>query len=368
MNLPDTTHGLPRCSNKTTSRIRPLVIPVFIPHAGCPHRCIFCNQVTVTRQQTSTPTAVSIRRQVERFLGFDHHKRPLTQIAFYGGNFLGLPKVTLTTALEQATTYVKNQKVDSLRFSTRPDTITEQRMDLIERYPVRTIELGLQSMNDRVLSISHRGHTADQSTTAVTLLKAHNYQVGVQLMVGLPGDNTKQALVSACKTAELKPDFVRIYPTLVLRKSPLAKWYAQGKYTPLSLNEAVEIVKKMHRLFDGYNIPVIRMGLQATEDLSSADTVIAGPYHPAFGHMVQSRLLYDRISNILEGHPGRINGHRIEFRVHPRWESKFRGLGNDNLNRLHGHFPRATLVVVPDEHQPIENIEYRLDRGPWYTA
>jgi histone acetyltransferase (RNA polymerase elongator complex component) len=320
----------------------------------------------VTRQQAATPGSVSIRQQVDRFLGFDCRKRPLTQIAFYGGNFLGLPRQTVTIALAQATAYVNALAANSLRFSTRPDTVTKQHIDLIEPYPVRTIELGLQSMNDRVLATARRGHTAAQSAAAVSLLKAKNYEVGVQLMVGLPGDNAKQTLMSARNTAELKPDFVRIYPTLVLRNSPLAEWYRKGTYTPLSLDEAVEIVKKMHRLFDRHRIPVVRMGLQATEGLSSEETVIAGPYHPSFGHMVQSQLLYDRALNALEAHAEKRNG-RCEFRLHPRCESKFRGLGNDNLKQLQRRFPQTTLVVVPDDRQPKEIIAYRLEeRGPWH--
>ena len=367
MSLPDTPHGPRHHSAKAASEIPPLIIPIFIPHAGCPHRCIFCDQVALTRQKAIPLTSVSVRQQVERFLGFDHHKRPLTQIAFYGGNFLGLPQQVLTTALDQAAEYVKNRSVDSLRFSTRPDTITEQHMAQVEPYPVQTVELGVQSMDDRVLSMSHRGHTAAQSAAAVSLLKDYKYEVGVQLMVGLPGDNADQALFSARKAAELKPDFVRIYPTLVLRNSLLAHWYAQGKYTPLSLNEAVVIVKKMYGLFDRYNIPVIRTGLQATDDLSGTDTVVAGPYHPAFGQIVQSQLLYDRIRDTLDKRPEKNSGHCIEFRLHPRCESKFRGLGNDNLKRLQESFPRASFVVVAEERQPKENIEYRFGkRGPWH--
>ena len=309
MSSTDTPYDTRRCFGQATFKIRPLIIPVFIPHAGCPHRCVFCNQAVLTRKQHTTLTSLSIGRQVERFLGFSHRKRPLTQIAFYGGNFLGLTQETVKDALMQASAYVKCREVDSLRFSTRPDTITEQRMSLIERFPVQTIELGVQSMDDRVLSMANRGHTAAQSAAAVSVLKACNYEVGLQLMVGLPGDNLEKTLISAARTAELKPDFVRIYPAVVLRDSLLAEWYAQGRYRPLSLNEAVKIVMKMHRVFDRYHIPVIRMGLQATDDLSGADAVVAGPYHPAFGHLVQSRLLYDRTMRRLEGHPGRINGH-----------------------------------------------------------
>ena len=215
-----------KASSRSASSDRPLIIPLFLPHLGCPHRCVFCNQRTISGSaERSLPTPNRIHREVKRYLAFARKPRSSIQISFFGGNFLGLDRRETINLLDSAAAFVASGTVDSLRFSTRPDTICPDGLAAIQPYPVRTVELGVQSMNDEVLSASRRGHKAAHTIDAATLLKDAGYQVGLQMMVGLPGDDDKGAMRTARQLAGLGPDFVRIYPTLVLAGSPLARLF-----------------------------------------------------------------------------------------------------------------------------------------------
>ncbi len=284
---PETTDGHPTTSiQPSTPGSRPFIIPIFLPHGGCPHQCVFCNQVSITGSSYRAIDLKQIHSQIKRFLTYREKKRRPIQISFYGGNFLGLRASRIKPLLDLATEFVKQGQVDSIRFSTRPDTISPKSVDLIKSYPVKTVELGVQSMDDQVLVLAGRGHSAAETVQAVQLLSAHELEIGLQMMVGLPGDSEASSLITAEKIAALKPDFVRIYPTVVVQNSQLARWYQSGIYTPLSLEQAVIRVKTLYRYFKGHNIKIIRMGLQASADLEAGQSILAGPYHPAFGHMV----------------------------------------------------------------------------------
>jgi len=325
---------------------RPFIIPIFLPHAGCPHRCVFCNQSSITGVD-SKRLRISISDHVERFLKYKGERRNFVQIAFFGGNFLGIKTDEMKHLLAEAAQFVQAGRADSIRFSTRPDTVDGKRLDIIKNFSVSTIEIGVQSMDDRVLSATKRGHSASDTEKAIQRLKELNYEVGVQLMVGLPGDDPGRLLASAQRVAELKPDFVRIYPTVVLTGSPLAVWYKKGDYVPLSLEAAVTQTQALYLLFKKENIPVIRMGLQATEDLAEGSTVLAGPYHPAFGHLVYSEIFLDMaMSAIKSANP---KGDRVGLHVHPRSVSKMRGLKNGNIKKLRGKFHLQSIEIVPDD-------------------
>ena len=204
---------------------KPFVVPVFLPHAGCPHRCVFCNQNAITRAPSGLPSESELESAIVQFLSYTLKRHSTIQIAFFSGNFLGLAPAAVEAFLRLAQRFVQYGRVDSIRFSTRPDTIDRKRLDVLAGYPVRTVELGVQSMVDDVLRRSLRGHTAAQTAAAVKLLKAEGYAVGLQMMVGLPGDTVDRALDTAHRLVDLQPDFVRIYPTVVLKKSLLADWY-----------------------------------------------------------------------------------------------------------------------------------------------
>lgn len=324
---------------------RPLIIPIFIPHAGCPNRCVFCNQSSITGVDSAQP-AIRIREQVEKFLKYKDARRNFVQIAFFGGNFLGIDDHEMKRLLAEAAEFVKAGRADSIRFSTRPDTVDSRRLSIVGEFPVATIELGAQSMNDQVLSATQRGHTASDTEKAIQRLKAFNYEIGVQLMVGLPGDSPARLRASARRVARLKPDFVRIYPTVVLAGSRLANWYKSGRYQPLSLKKAVTEVKDIYRIFKAENIGIIRMGLQANEDLKKDSTILAGPYHAAFGHLVYSAIFLDMAMAALNGR--NTTGGTVAFHVHPHSVSKMRGLANENINVVREKFKFKCVNVIPD--------------------
>jgi histone acetyltransferase (RNA polymerase elongator complex component) len=307
-------------------------VPVFIPHAGCPHRCAFCNQQATTGQSESIPTKSQIRQSVTDFL--DHRRDPArwTEISFYGGNFLGLQPEQIQMLLATVAPFVRQGTVNGLRFSTRPDTIDTDRLALVAPYPVTSIEIGVQSMNNEVLQQAQRGHDRLDTQRAMSLLRTKPYAVGIQLMIGLPGDTHATALATARQVANLAPDFVRIYPTLVLRNSLLARWYAQGRYEPLNLDEAVQLTAELYQIFSRNEIPVIRMGLQAAEELSPQAELVAGPHHPAFGELVHSALWMDAIQRHL-AREGLIEG-EILLDVNPRVLSQIKGQKDDNIMAL----------------------------------
>ncbi|MBW2410237.1 MAG: radical SAM protein, partial [Deltaproteobacteria bacterium] len=274
---------------------RPFIIPIFLPHAGCPHQCVFCNQESITGKKDNVISARQLQSRVEAFLKYNSKQRRPVQIAFFGGNFLGQKTETVKMLLEEATKCVVRGAADSIRFSTRPDTIDRQQLALIQNYPVSAIELGVQSMDPGVLKTSRRGHTNLDTEYAVDLLNECHYDIGVQIMIGLPGDNSDTMMKTGQRVAHLKPHFVRIYPTLVIQGSPLATWYHEGKYRPMSLETAVSRVKDLYLLFHKAGIPVIRMGLQHEEGFDDPETILAGPYHPAFGHLVYAEIFFDRV-------------------------------------------------------------------------
>ncbi len=333
-------------SRRQPSCNRPFIVPVFLPHAGCPHQCVFCNQSAITGKR-STPTSKDVHHQIKTFLNFRRKPRQNTQIAFYGGNFFGIQAQTAERLLAQATQYVTTGHAHSIRFSTRPDTIQRQQMALIKDYPVSTIELGVQSMDERVLKLSKRGHSAADTIKAMHLLKELGYEAGVQLMVGLPGDNAQRLQATAQKIARLKPDFIRIYPTVVLSGSPLAALYKKGNYVPLSLAEAVSQVKDLYLLFKRENIRVIRMGLQASVDLQNGSTILAGPYHPSFGHLVYSEIFLEMAMSAIQSDHSKAKS--VILNVHPHSVSKMSGLKNENIKRLCQEFGLQTVDIVADD-------------------
>ncbi|MGD8448553.1 MAG: radical SAM protein [Desulfobacterales bacterium] len=324
----------------------PFVIPIFLPNVGCPHQCTFCNQTSITGVTPETISPETLRFLINNFLQYKEKDRRSVQVAFYGGNFLGLKKDYIRVLLDETTKFVKSKRVGSIRFSTRPDTIGVEQLDIIKAYPVSTIEIGVQSMDNQVLAMAQRGHTALDTEKAAALLKERSYEVGMQMMVALPGDDETKSLITAQKITSLSPDFIRIYPTVVLANSRLAVWYKKGEYTPWSLSRCVSLVKNLYLFFKSKKIPVIRMGLQASEDLSKETTILAGPYHPAFGHMVHSKIFLDMATSLLEAE--RDSCDKITIKVHPRSISKMRGLKNKNVENLKRKFHIKSLEIIPD--------------------
>lgn len=342
----------------------PLVIPIFIPHSGCPHQCVFCNQSIITQKAVPLPGPKQISEIIRDYLGYKGN-RSRVELAFFGGNFLGLPRGKIIDLLQAVQPHIHDGAIQSIRFSTRPDTITRDSLEVIAPYPISMVELGVQSMDDAVLRAAGRGHSAGDTLDAVSLLRKAGLGVGVQVMVGLPGDTKKGLMTSTRLLASLAPDVARIYPLLVLEDSPLALMYRSGDYLPLSLDHAVCLVKGMHGIFEEEGVKVIRMGLQASEMMEDHTRVLAGPWHPAFGHLVFSAIFLDRVCRLLDEkltEKGRSGpGPRIILRVNPRDQSRLRGDKNSNLSHLVRQYPgvgfeiQTSIRVEPGGVEVVEN-------------
>jgi histone acetyltransferase (RNA polymerase elongator complex component) len=362
------------------------IIPIFVPHMGCPHHCVFCNQtsITGTNPKISPSSIAKIINEISEKIAlrcskdfFDHSKvrstanpklapwaqtlnlwpfrfikrrRPLrTEVAFYGGSFTGMEKEVQVQLLSAVQPLIRNGLIDSVRVSTRPDYVDSQTLDLLREYGVLTVELGVQSMVEKVLRCSRRGHTAEDVLKAVKLLHGGGFEVGVQIMVGLPGDDVRATARTVNRVIQLNPHFVRIYPTLVLKGTLLEQWYRSGRYTPLSLEEAVDLCKKAYLKFHRAEIPIIRLGLQSSAELETTGSIVAGPYHPAFGHLVGSSLFYEMASLLLERSR---RARTLRIAVSPPDVSNIRGQKNRNLHELKKKFGLSDLQIEVDERQP----------------
>jgi len=327
--------------------MKPFIIPVFIPNHGCPNQCIYCDQTTSVGQK-SLPKTTDISNIIDAHLKTaSSHSKPLKyiQVAFYGGTFTGLPFKTQKKYLETIAPFLKSNRVHSVRLSTRPDYIDQQNIDLLKSFSVKTIELGVQSMDNEVLKLSQRGYTARKVEDAASLIKENDLELGIQLMPGLPGDTEEKIMDTSCRVCKIKPDFLRIYPTVVIKNTLLEKLYRKGDYSPLTLNHAISICKKMLLLFQSHSIPVIRMGLQPTEILLKPGTIVAGPFHPAFKELVLSSILYDRMHIAIKEN---LKSKTINFSVHPSELSKFLGNKKENIKKLEKEFPGIDILFRQD--------------------
>ena len=337
----------------------PLVIPIFIPHQGCPHQCAFCNQTALTTGGR-LPDPESIRQTIDSYLSY-RGQRSRVELAFFGGNFMGLGREKMAHFLDIVAPHVERGEIHGLRCSTRPDTITMDTLAQVIPHKMDCIELGIQSMSDAVLKRARRGHTARQSLQALEAIKRAGIKTGVQVMVGLPDDTAEQMLQTAQILAEQKPDFARIYPLLVLNHSPLAHWYKKGGYTPMDLDKSVQITKEIYKIFTRAGVKVIRMGLQASDFMEDDLNVLAGPWHPAFGHLVLSALVKEKaiwaISELLTTLP---QTDTIQLEIGSRWESRLRGDKNKNLEQIQRIHPRFKIVLA---HAP--DLEENQIRARW---
>jgi histone acetyltransferase (RNA polymerase elongator complex component) len=328
---------------------RPLVIPFFIAHQGCPHRCVFCNQHAITGQAAGPlPDRDLIRAEVSACLARPRRaERREVQVAFYGGSFTCLPEARQRELLGAVQPFLAEGTVDEIRLSTRPDYIDPGIVDFLKGQGVGTVELGIQSMSDRVLAASGRGHTVADSERAIRCVQDGGLKVGAQLMIGLPDDHPALLFKGVERLAFLKPDLARIYPAVVLRGSGLESRYLAGEYRPLSLARAVAISGRVKEIFDKSGVRVVRIGLQETDTLQ--DDIVAGPYHPAFGEMVLSRNLYRKVRPAL----GLLKGSACyELRVAAADQSVLRGPGNANLKRLAAKGLLDQVELIFEDNRP----------------
>lgn len=324
----------------------PFIIPLFIPHQGCPHRCIFCNQHPLTGtldESTASPPLQSVESEINLWLARSSRKGRKVQVAFYGGSFTGLPVDRQRELLSAVQPFIRRGLVDGIRLSTRPDYITQDTPAFLHSFKVKTVELGVQSMDQNVLDRSLRGHNVQQTASAITLLKKAGLNTGAQLMIGLPGETSFRALSGAKQLALLQPDFARLYPALVIKGSGLATLYHKGQYRPLSLPKAIALAARVTTILAQHGIPVIRTGLQPSVELEA--NMLAGPYHPAFGELVKSSLFFNSIRKQL----CRYRQRPCRLIVCKQDRSLFNGQKRCNINRLEKlHLLDQVSVVFTD--------------------
>ncbi len=284
-------------------------------------------------------TSRGLRREPSRESGGDCKSRDSgkpVQIAFYGGSFTALARETQKAYLKAVRPFIQAGKVRNVRLSTRPDCISDETLSLLKEYEVAVVELGAQSMADEVLTRSGRGHKSDDTVNAVQLLKEHGFTIGLQLMPGLPGDSSEHFHDTVDRVIELKPDFVRLYPALVIKDTPLQALYESGRYIPLTLEEAVSLCREAYLKFEEAEIAVIRMGLQPTEELEKPGTIVAGPFHPAFRQLVESSIFLNKMRSALLNRTGM--NHTAVFLVDPRDVSAAVGQQRANIDAMKKEF------------------------------
>ena len=267
-------------------------IPVFIPELACPHQCLFCNQKKITGALI-VPKPEEVENIIIRYLSTIPEGNRSVEVAFYGGNFTGLPLVEQERFLAVASKFIAEELVQGIRISTRPDYITPAALDLLKRHGVSTIELGAQSLHDDVLAASGRGHTAADVVKASREILQHGFTLGLQMMTGLPGDTPEKSMDTARKIAALGAVETRIYPALVIRGTELEELFFQQKYKPQTLDDAVQLCARLKAFFDTAGITVLRMGLHPGEGLITGSDLAAGPFHPAFGELVKTKIWLD---------------------------------------------------------------------------
>ena len=322
------------------------VIPIFIPHLGCPNDCIFCNQRRIAAPKT--PSADEVTKLISKAL--EHSQDP--QISFYGGSFTCISADLQESYLSAAFEFVEKGLADSLRISTRPDAIDEDVLARLKKYGVKTIELGAQSMDDEVLALARRGHTAQDTEKSSKMIKAAGFELILQIMPGLPASNREKDIETAKKVAALKPDGVRIYPVCVIKDTTLCDMYEKGEYTPLTPDDAAELCAEIWDVFMDKDIPIIRTGLNPTEELSEG-AAVAGAYHPAMGQLVRSAWLFNKACALIDKH---INEQRLIISVPKGKLSDMRGQKNSNIERLSQRYPNITFAVYEsnDQKEPIK--------------
>lgn len=325
------------------------IIPIFVPHLGCPNDCIFCNQKSISGQKENM-TKDKAKKIIEEYLETIKNEEAEVEIAFYGGSFTAIEKEKQEELLQMAYQYIEQGKVESIRISTRPDAIDKETLKRLKKYKVETIELGVQSANDYILKRANRGHTFEDVRKASKMIRWNGFKLGHQMMVGLPESTRIDEINTAKALLKLKPKMVRIYPVLVVKNTRLEEEYRQGKYEPLPLVQAVEVCKELVRMFADKKIEVIRVGLQNTDEIAEPENkeseVVAGPYHPAFRQLVESAMWYDAIVGKIKKLNVKVK--EVEVTVNPIDANNVIGHKKENVLKLKDTYD-VDLILQQDE-------------------
>jgi len=318
---------------------RAYIVPVFVPHWGCPHACVFCNQRRISGVGKPA-TAGDVKNAIAQAAAF-LPKGGKRQLAFYGGSFTAIPVPDQEVLLSAAKEAMDRGEIDAVRLSTRPDAIDETVLERLRRYGVETVELGAQSMDDAVLRLTERGHTAADVERASRLITAAGFKLILQMMTGLPGSSDESDTETARRLIALGPDGVRIYPTVIVRDTALYDLWRAGEYREHTVEGAVRVCAKIVPLFESAGIPIIRLGLNPTEELSGG-AAVGGAYHPALGELVKSRILLEKARAVLRGiEPGS----RVTLLVGRGKTSQMAGQHRENLRQLKEEYSLAEVKI-----------------------
>lgn len=325
------------------------IIPIFVPHLGCPNDCIFCNQRSISGVAKMI-TKEDIEKTIEFYLKNIRDKEAKIEVAFFGGSFTGIDEQKQEEFLQVAYEYIKQGKIQSIRVSTRPDYIDKIILKRLKKYKVETIELGVQSANDYILKRANRGHSFQDVKKASKLIRWYGFKLGHQMMVGLPESTRLDEINTAKELIKLKPKMVRIYPVLVIKNTKLEKEFLDEKYTPLTVVQAVETCKELVSMFNQKGIEVIRVGLQNTDEITDPNVegseVVAGPYHPAFRQLVESGLWYDTIVSKIKQLNVKVK--KVQVTVNPQDANNVIGHKRENIEKLKEMYT-LDLIVKQDE-------------------
>ena len=326
------------------------IIPIFVPHLGCPNDCIFCNQKSISGQKKNI-TKEEVKKIIEDYLKSIKEEDAQIEIAFFGGSFTAIEKEKQEELLQVAYEYIQSGQVESIRISTRPDCIDKETLKMLKKYKVKTIELGVQSANDYILERANRGHTFANVKKASKMIRWNGFKLGHQMMVGLPESTRIDEINTAKALVKLKPKMVRIYPVLVVKNTRLEKEYEEGNYRPLSVVQAVEVCKEIVRIFADKKIDIIRIGLQNTDEISNPTNknseVVAGPYHPAFRQLVESAMWYDAIVGKIKKLNAKVK--EVEVSVNPIDANNVIGHKKENVMKLKDTYD-VDLILKQDSN------------------
>ena len=329
------------------------IIPIFVPHLGCPNNCTFCNQKKISGQ-TKMVTKQDVKDTIEYYLKNFKDDHKYVEVAFFGGSFTAIEKEKQEELLEAVQEYIENKKVHSIRVSTRPDCIDKDILKRLKKYHVKTIELGVQSTNNYILSRCKRGHTGEDVKKASKLIRRYGFVLGHQMMVGLPESTKQDEINTAKELIKLKPEIVRIYPVLVIKDTELAEKYQRGEYTPLTVGQAVERCKEIVDLFNRKKITVIRIGLQNTEEITDPclkeSSVVAGPYHPAFRQLVESSMWYDSIVNEIKKVNAKVK--KVKIKANDKNVNNIIGHKKENITKLKEVYDVDVIIEKDDNIKP----------------
>ena len=309
-------------------------IPIFISHYGCPNDCVFCNQKKINGVDTDIRV-----EDIHNIIETNLKTIPINskkEVAFFGGTFTGIPIEKQIEYLNAVETYVKEKKIDGIRLSTRPDYINENIMKNLSNYTINVIELGIQSFDEKVLNYSKRYYTKNTIYNAIVIIRKKKILLGLQMMPGLYGASYESDIKGIKEIIGIKPDIIRIYPTLVIKNTILEKLYKEKKYVPLSMDEAVDIAVQYIANMELNNIKIIKMGLQPSDDLREPGIIVSGPFHSAFRELVEGEIYYRVIRNFL--YENGIINKIIHIKSNEKTISRIKGINKINEKKLNIQF------------------------------